>query len=63
MTGSVDNPTGKDAQYIYRLVGPTGLWVTVRNHNGLVMQDNSDWELPGPPLSTPMHLMHDNYLT
>jgi hypothetical protein len=42
MTGSVDNPTGKDAQYIYRPVGPTGLWVTVRNHNGLVMQGNSD---------------------
>jgi hypothetical protein len=59
MTGSVDNPTGKDAQYIYRPVGPTGLWVTVRNHNGLVMQDNSDWELSGPPLSTLMHLMHD----
>jgi hypothetical protein len=64
MTGSVDNPAGKDAQYIYaqyiyRLVGPTGLWVTVRNHNGLVMQGNSDWELPGPPLSTPMHLMYD----
>jgi hypothetical protein len=41
----VDNPTDKDAQYIYRPVGPTGLWVTVRNHNGLVMQDNSDWKL------------------
>jgi hypothetical protein len=41
MTGSVDNPTDKDAQYIYRPVGPTGLWVTVRNHNGLVMQSNS----------------------
>jgi hypothetical protein len=59
MTGSVDNPTVKGAQYIYRSVGPTGLWVTVRNHNGLVMQGNSDWELPGPPLITPMHLMHD----
>jgi hypothetical protein len=40
MTVSVDNPTGKDAQYIYITVVPTGLWVTVRNHNGLVMQDN-----------------------
>jgi hypothetical protein len=40
MTGSVDNPTIKDAQYIYRPVGPTGLWVTVHNHNGLVMQGN-----------------------
>jgi hypothetical protein len=40
MMRSVDNPTGKDAQYIYRPVGPTGLWVTVHNHNGLVMQDN-----------------------
>jgi hypothetical protein len=59
MTGSMDNPAGKDAQYIYRPVGPTGLWVTVRNHNGLVMQGNSDWELPGPPLGTLMHLMHD----
>jgi hypothetical protein len=38
MTGSVNNSTGKDAQYIYRPVGPTSLWVTVRNHNGLVMQ-------------------------
>jgi hypothetical protein len=49
MTGSVDNPAGKNAQY--------------SNHNGLVMQGNSDWELLGPPLSTPMHLMHDYYLT
>jgi hypothetical protein len=40
MTGSVDNPTGQDVQCIYRPVGPTGLWVTVRNHNGLVMQGN-----------------------
>jgi hypothetical protein len=40
MMGLVDNPADKDAQCIYRLVGPTGLWVTVRNHNGLVMQDN-----------------------
>jgi hypothetical protein len=40
MTGSMDNPTNKDARYIYRPVGPTGLWVTVRNYNGLVMQDN-----------------------
>jgi hypothetical protein len=42
MTGSVDNPTDKDAQYIYRLVGPTSLWVTIHNHNDLVMQDNSN---------------------
>jgi hypothetical protein len=59
MTVSVDNPTGTDAQYIYRPVGPTGLWVTVRNHNGLVMQGNLDWELPGPPLNTPIHLIRD----
>jgi hypothetical protein len=59
MTGSVDNPTGTDAQYIYRPVGPTGLWITVRNHNSLVMQGNSDWEFSGPSLRTPMHLMHD----
>jgi hypothetical protein len=42
MTRSVDNPTGKEAHYIYRPMDPTGLWVTVPNHNGLVMQGNSD---------------------
>jgi hypothetical protein len=42
MTGSEDNPTGKDVQYIYRPVGPTGIRVIVRNHNGLVMQGNSN---------------------
>jgi hypothetical protein len=48
MTGSVDNPTGKDVQYIYRPVGPTGLWVTVRNHDGLVMQGNLKLRITRP---------------